>query len=1205
MLMRALFVATAFLLGGRAGLAQSATDVIAGYVRDAAGHPIPFVAVRARADDGRLAGSATTDDTGRYVIRITPGTGRYVLSANRLGFTPSLGVVQRADAGRVIERDFALATAPAKLEPVRVRERQQRAARPRRAAGDLSDAVSGAVSERRPYDPSDIAAIAATHAGVLNVGGDSAGLGLSIGGQPAGQTSSTLDGVTYGGSSLPPDAIRHTNVITSTYDVARGQFTGGQVDVTTRSGTSIWAGAAAATLRSSRLQFGATPSSGNGQRYDLGTVNAGGGGPLIRERLTVYGAVQGGLRRSPAAYLDPADVDLQRRLHLSPDSVRRFYDVLGRVGALPESAPADARLRSGSALLRLDLALSDDHALMTRLDWRGADAVSIGTTPFAPALSGGAYASNDAGVMAELTSSGEILRNRARAYVARGGRHGSPALQEPTGVVQVASADEDGVPSIATLRFGGDPFISARTATSFAEVSDEVSRSFGDGAHQVKLGALLSRDAAILESTPNALGTFSFATLADLEAGRPSAFTRTLAAQARRAISTYGAAYLGDEWQLTPRVQLTVGLRMDAGAYSGANDAGAALDSLFHLRVGAAPTEHVLSPRAGFTYEIPTGIGGPAGLTLRGGVGQFRGRIPAGALASPLSETGDAQAAQRLVCIGGAAPTPRWSAYRDSPSLVESGCASATGAFAARTPTVTGFGEDFGAPRVWHGSLDAGVQLPRQISLDISAVAVRGFRQPLAIDRNLDVRPQLLLVAEDDRPVFVPVSAIDPGTGATSPTASRVAPAFGTVRELTGGGRSSTFQFTVAMVGFTPSRGVFGVYYTGTQSRDMATGIPGPGGGAPSTAADPSTAEWAASDVEVRHAFQLSLSHPFGDAISLFAFGRLTSGFPFTPMVDGDVNGDGLPNDRAFVFDPASSRDTVVAREMRSLLDAAPPTVRGCLIAQVGRVALRNSCSTGWAPSLDLRLNLRADRMGSRRWPLTVSVLASNVTAGLDYLLHGPDRLRGWGQLPIPDRTLLTMRGFDAAATAYRYAVNPEFGRLAGTRGIGRSLFGITVQARMTLGADPSMLQLVGLMNAARAARRSPDAALRSLSERIVNVPAGLLASDGALGLKLLPAQVTRLQQAADSLAPLVRQVVVTLTDLATADDAVRRTPEYRTRYADGLLEARGVVERGIAIAQATLTEAQWSLVPARLRAPMSDDKVMPAQQLQMSAGDP
>ncbi len=55
------------------------------------------------------------------------------------------------------------------------------------------------------------------------------------------------------------------------------------------------------------------------------------------------------------------------------------------------------------------------------------------------------------------------------------------------------------------------------------------------------------------------------------------------------------------------------------------------------------------------------------------------------------------------------------------------------------------------------------------------------------------------------------------------------------------------------------------------------------------------------------------------------------------------------------------------------------------------------------------------------------------------------------------------------------------------------------------------------------------------------------------------------------------------LTDLAMTDDSVRRTPEYRAWLGNALLEARGAVERGVAIECATLTEAQWARVAARV----------------------
>ncbi len=1186
--------------------AQSAApvDVIAGRVTDADGRPVPMARVRARADDASLAAMTESDSVGRFVLRVRGGTGRYLLSANRLGFAPALAVVQRGAAGERIEHDFRLAPAAIALEPVRVRERQSDAPLPRRSAGDRSAALPSIVSEKLPFDPSDLAAIAATRPGVLNVGGDSSGLGLSIGGQPTSQTSTTLDGATYGGAALPQEAIRSTNVITSTYDVSRGQFTGGQVDVTTRGGTGVWAGAANGTFRSRKLQFGAAPSAGSGQAYDLAAVNGGGGGPLLADKLFVYGAAQGSLRVSPTSYLDANDAGLLARLKVSRDSVERFYDVLGRVGATAGATPTAARFGNGSALLRFDLHPAEGQSLMTRLDWRGMDAVRIATSPWAPPPSGGTLRSSDAGVMTELTSRREPFVNRLRGYATRGLRSGAPSLAEPLGLVQIVSRADDGSASLSTLSFGGNSQLSQRNATSLLELSDEIAAPLWDGAHRVKAGVLYSVESASLEAAPNGYGTFTFGSLRDLEDGSASSFTRALGAAARRATSYYRAAYAGDEWQASPALRLLYGARIDYGRYQRGGDAAPVVDSVLHLRVGDAPAELVVSPRLGFSYEIPTKLGGEAGFLLRGGTGRFRGRMPVGALASALNETGTPGSQQLLECVGAATPRPDWVAYLADPSRIQSTCSGGAPAFAARAPVMTGFGDGFGAPRVWHSSLETSIQLPHLYSVEAGLTVIDGERQPLALDRNLRTDAGFALADEGDRPVYLPLGAVDRATGGVSPSASRLAPALGAVRELTGGGRSRAIQLTLGMSGLTRSRTGFGLYYTTLRSRDISTGVLTPGGGAPTTAGDPSAPEWGRSDLEVRHQLQLSLSHPVGRAFTLRAFGRLTSGSPFTPLVSGDVNGDGLSNDRAFVFDPARTRDTVFARAMSALLYGAPGYARDCLRRQLGRVAERNACDTPWSPSLDLRLTGQLDRMGSR-WPMTIAVLASNVTSGLDYLLHGPDGLRGWGQLPLPDRTLLTVRGFDPALPAYRYAVNPQFGRLASTRGLTRSLFALTLQARLTLGADPSVLPLAGMMSAASAARSSAEMARRSLAERIVNVPERVLAADGPARLELRPAQVIRLQQAADSLAPMVAQVIETLTRIVIAPDSVRRTAEHGSRLADGLSEAKSVVDTGSAIVRAALTETQWARLPATLREPMKEETIVPSQRFQTSAGTP
>ena len=61
----------------------------------------------------------------------------------------------------------------------------------------------------------------------------------SIAGQAPDQTRLTLDGSDAGSGVVPREAVRAVNLLTSTYDVARGGFTGGQLDIQTLRGAPV------------------------------------------------------------------------------------------------------------------------------------------------------------------------------------------------------------------------------------------------------------------------------------------------------------------------------------------------------------------------------------------------------------------------------------------------------------------------------------------------------------------------------------------------------------------------------------------------------------------------------------------------------------------------------------------------------------------------------------------------------------------------------------------------------------------------------------------------------------------------------------------------------------------------------------------------------------------------------------------------------
>src|SRR2546428_12875684 len=84
---------------------------------------------------------------------------------------------------------------------------------------------------------------------------------FSVAGQRPTANRITLDGLSFGGAMVPQDAVRSTRVVTNSYDVARGQFSGGLVASTTRSGTNVTQGAFTYNGRDRALAWGGVTAS--------------------------------------------------------------------------------------------------------------------------------------------------------------------------------------------------------------------------------------------------------------------------------------------------------------------------------------------------------------------------------------------------------------------------------------------------------------------------------------------------------------------------------------------------------------------------------------------------------------------------------------------------------------------------------------------------------------------------------------------------------------------------------------------------------------------------------------------------------------------------------------------------------------------------------------------------------------------------------
>src|SRR2546429_5022375 len=185
-----------------------------------------------------------------------------------------------------------------------------------------------------------------------------------------------------GWGEVPEDAVRAVRVVTNSFDVARGQFSGGLVASTTRSGTNTPQGSFTATLRDRTVAWGDATSTPFGQGMTQTQVGGGAGGPIVPNRLFVFAALQGRWRAQALPSLATADATTLDRLGVSPDSASRFRAPPGATG-MPAVLPgSDDRAGYNTlGLLRLDWQLSPVHTVTLRLDghWISQEPTHVST----------------------------------------------------------------------------------------------------------------------------------------------------------------------------------------------------------------------------------------------------------------------------------------------------------------------------------------------------------------------------------------------------------------------------------------------------------------------------------------------------------------------------------------------------------------------------------------------------------------------------------------------------------------------------------------------------------------------------------------------------------------------------------------------------------------------------------------------------------
>lgn len=1168
--------------------AQDST-AIGGRVNGPGGTPLANARVQVTTERGSEA-EALSDSSGRYRVRVPRHGAVYVVSAEAPGVNPVTRLVAAPAGGAELTVDLALLSRSVPLQPIVVRvPRLTVAGATELSPGSTEQSRSGYELQGDPLGSDDLADLTGREIGIARTATPD-GPGLSIAGQDPGQTRLTLDGGDTPQGPIPREAVREANVLTNPYDVGRGRFTGGQLDVRTQAAGNRWGASIRLDRRDPRLQYGGAPREARARATHT-AVDGGGGGALIRDRLFAFGAFTVRDTRAAGQTLDDPG-GAGGALGVSGDSVARFLAVTAPIR--PPRAGTNAQgFTLGSGLLRLDAVLSPHHTLVARVN----GAVSRNSDPgsgWAVSGTGSEMRGSSLGALALLSSGNGRAANELRLNLTGAAQSWSGADPAPLGVVQVVSSSAGGH-DLADLRFAGSPLAGSGARQRSAELSDQVVLTTRDRDHRVRLGAELGGQEHLSLALHDA-GSFYFSSLADLQGNRPALFTRSFHAMENAARLRRAAFFADDHWRL-PGVDLSVGIRAERAWYPREGAANPGVEARFGLEPGVVPSPWLLSPRGGFTAAVRMPWDrADRRSELSGGLGDFVGALPLSALAGALGERGLADDAQ-LVCAGPSAPLPDWAAYRRDPASIPSTCTEGFPGFGSSLPAATVFARGFRPPRVRRGSLGGQGVLPwGGVMWKVTGSLVQGVHQPAAFDRNLRRAPAFINTTEGGRAVYVPAGAIDSATGGVSASASRLYPELGTVREVTAAGRSRAVQLGASVFRLVGQGWVEGGY-TWTDARQTVATLDAPGSGPASAGATAEGLVWAPAEYAPRHVLFVFVLQRLSRSLRAGFTGHLASGTPFTPMTAGDVNGDGVSNDRAFVFAPAAaSAPAGVGEGMAHLLGSAPANVRSCLEAQAGRIAEPNSCRTGWSPSLDLNAQLQVGKRidGSPHRRVTLWASAQNVTAGLDYLLHGPERLRGWGQHPSVNTTLLAVRGWDAGSRRFRYEVNQRFGRPGQGGLLARSPFALSIQARVVVGNDHVLAAALRELDDHGREALTPERLRRYLVQQWTNVPAEALSQNAPRRLYLTPAQVARLQLAADSVVarrePVLRELTQALTGARRYDaQTIERVRALRA-------EAIALRNAGAEAVRAVLTAEQWIRLPETLREPGFEFSTFPPQ---------
>jgi hypothetical protein len=615
-----LFLAMVFSL--RIASAQATVNLasVSGRVTDPSGAVVQGAQVTARQIDTNVTNTTETDRDGRFrfpYLRV----GQYEIKVQQRGFADAARLLTLT-VGAAFELPVTLAIEAAATEVTVTGE----AAVLEAARTQIAGTVQQAEVRSLPLNGRNFLDLALLIPGVspTNTGSNQLfaetsavpGQGISVASQRNFSNSFIVDGLSanddaagLSGLFYGLDVVHEFQVVVSGAQAELGRALGGYINVVTKSGTNSLHGDLYGYFRNQRLNA-ANPLSNTKLPATQAQYGASLGGPIVRDRTFYFGNFE---RR---------ELSQSGLITIAPANVVAINNRLAAVGYRgPQIATGlyPNPVHNTNLLAKLDHQFSrnDQFSIryslydVTSKNQRGAGALNAAT------------ASSGLDNTDQTVAVGNILTLSPRTVNETRGQFTYSNLQalpsDPIGPnVSIA-----GVATFGTL--SGSP---TGRLNKLYEVVDNLSHQAG--AHALRVGASFLYNDCMITFPRSNRGTYAFSSLANFLSGtyNNSGFSQTFGNPAVSQTNPNVGFYAQDEWKLSPRLTLNLGLRYD----------------LQFLETLSTDTNN-FSPRAGFAWSPFES----RRTVVRGSFGLFYDRVPLRALANALLSAGNTTDLSRLV----------------------------------------------------------------------------------------------------------------------------------------------------------------------------------------------------------------------------------------------------------------------------------------------------------------------------------------------------------------------------------------------------------------------------------------------------------------------------------------------------------------------------------------------------------------------------